>query len=207
MKKTLIMALLSVATVSASRADIAVNFAFVQSGIGNLGGTTVADLVNGSLFVELLWSPAALSFVPTYTPGTPDAGHFVLFSGNIGTSAGFADAGDIDGTTVYNDADVGGGSIDSGFLYGKFFNDQTVPTEWTFIDSIAPVAIPAVGPPPTPADLDLYNSGSIDASYASAFDSGNGINVTALQVVPEPSVLAFLGLGGLALAARRRFTA
>jgi hypothetical protein len=32
-------------------------------------------------------------------------------------------------------------------------------------------------------------------------------DIGAVTLVPEPSVLAFLGLGGLALAARRRFTA
>lgn len=42
--------------------------------------------------------------------------------------------------------------------------------------------------------------------YDSATDPGLGSGFT-MTVVPEPSVLAFLGLGGLALAARRRFVA
>ena len=51
----------------------------------------------------------------------------------------------------------------------------------------------------TPANPDVYNANGMNTSVA--FGIGD---VLYLQLIPEPSTLAFLGIGGLVLAIRRR---
>jgi len=196
-----VIASLTVALVLAvpAKSAISVDFSAVTGGIIANGGTTPGDLWNGSIYWELIWSPTA-SALPTLTPGTVDVGNYLLDSGTVSTALGLADLGDLDGSATYTDADVGSNDIDAGFVYGKFFDQLGSPSYWTITSFISPDnSDPGASPPQTPATLEI-------ASGAYTFENG-GAMLNEFQVVPEPSVLAFLGLGGLALAARRRFTA
>lgn len=198
--KKIIASLALLATVTAStQAAISVDFSATAGGIISNGGTTAADLWSGNLYWELIWAPTATA-LPTLTPGLADAGNFILASGTSATTVGLADLGDLDGSAVYSNTDVGGASIETGFVYGKFFDTSSSPSYWTMTSFISPAnSDPGALPPQTPATLEV-------AQGPYTFTE-SGVLLNELQVVPEPSVIAFLGLGGLALAARRRFTA
>jgi hypothetical protein len=187
---------------TSANATISINFAGASAGIGIEDGTALGDLWNGSLFVELLWAPSSLTAAPSFTPGIADAGHFILWSSTITTASGLILEGDLDGTASYTASLVGGGDISAGFVYGRIFDDASAPTLWTYVNldengnpAVAGPSNPTASPPQTAKPLDLRNLDSV-------FDADNGLYITAM--IPEPSVMALMGLGGLLVAIRRR---
>lgn len=201
MKKLLIAALLSVSMASASNAMIGI-YANAELGyIGVTGATTdaPANLFNGTVLMQMIWSASAgYSSVGTADGGGLDAGYELLWSGNVDVVDGLIPSGDIDGPATY------GAYNPPGYVYVRVF-DSAAPTVGDFYlnsQQIGPSLTQLTNtPPPTPDPLDIgQGMAAIDLG-------GYYINPLNIEIVPEPSVLAFLGLGGLALAVRRRFVA
>jgi hypothetical protein len=106
----------------------------------------------------------------------------VSFPGNAGSVFGDFNAG----SSVY------AGALEGGFVFVRIFQDTTPDAGELYYDSPTLLTTQFTGiqaPQLAQANTDVIN--------------GNQLTLT---IVPEPSVLAFLGLGGLALAARRRFS-
>lgn len=87
----------------------------------------------------------------------------------------------------------------AGFVFMRVFQTAS-PTVGEYYFDSALLALQNRGSDPI-ADTQLLYLETGSDSYPS---QGVALN---LEIVPEPSVLAFLGLGGLALAVRRRFVA
>jgi hypothetical protein len=104
----------------------------------------------------------------------------------------------------FTDADVGGNDINSGYLYSRIFQDSSIDEgdlyfqSPTFLGPELPVfSTDPVTTPDTDFNASSPRSGLIvmETSDADVF-----------TVIPEPSVMALLGFGGLVLAIRRRMT-
>lgn len=205
MKTKLITIIVSLLLAYQAKATISVNFDSVAGGVANTGGTTLADLFSGSSLLQLIWSPVDAYSVLNPIAGVVDSGYFILWSGTI---SGGVVGGDADSGAVYSNANVGGANINNGFIYGRVFS-STAPIAGDYyaqgerISTASPFPDASSIPTPPPGQLELVSGAG------AVFDSENGLFMLPLNnpIVPEPSVLAFLGLGGLALAARRRFIA
>lgn len=190
---------------SQSNATISVNFDSVAGGVASTGGTSLGDLYGGSSLLQLIWSSVNAYSSDNAVGGSVDAGYFILWSG---TFSGGVVGGDADGGAVYSNADVGGSNINAGYIYGRVFT-STSPIlgeyfgQSALVSTASPFPDASSNPTPPPGQLDLISGPSI------VYDGPNDLFMLPMniEIVPEPSVLAFVGLGGLALAARRRFVA
>ena len=185
-------------------ADIAVNWRAIN-GFYNwnapVGPADPGDYINaagGSSLAYMIYSPSGVITVDTgniagYLVGGDNV--VVSIAGNPVTVAGAAD---------YGYFDYGNGTPITG--YGA-----VGATLWSrVIDMSAPLAVlqyfdgPAISAvaynPAQPSLLDLNGQSPAGAANGSIGDR-------MIAVVPEPSVLAFLAIGGIAIAIRRRKTA
>lgn len=203
MKKVALCLLIAFGLVASSNASISVNFTTLTGAVANPGGTTAGDLFTGSGTIQLIWSTIN-AYSSASEGGGVDSGYYILWSGTL--TGGFT-SDDLDGIVDYTNANVGGNNVNAGYIYGRVFDSTTITLSSYYansgIFSTAGFADASGSPKPTPNLVDLIDSPT------SVYDGDFGAYMLPmnLNVVPEPSVLAFLGLGGLALAARRRFVA
>lgn len=178
---------------------------------GFVGSTEINEYVQPGALHVLIWSTTAPPAEDWANPNGDGsgAGEWVLFSG---TAA--AVGGDFDyrsSPLIFNDADVGGNDINSGYVYSRIFEGPTPTPESWYYQSL-------VNPEPTLIAYDAMNAPSTTLDHRAASGTpfpGPALGDTSdpiygagmFQVIPEPSVFAMLGLGGLFLALRRRYVA
>lgn len=205
MKKLLVaMAALSVTSMVAS-ADIFVNWR-AQAGFYDNGsaGAYPGDGIlfpSGTALVQLLWSPDA-----TTTGVDPLGANFLASGGNdilltggtVGWAAGSSGtltvldefAGGLAGTpAIFLNANYGPTTLQGGFVYARVFQDTTPGLGEYFYQSSNALVTAYTG---------SEGANTLDINT----DNTNGNELNQL-IVPEPSVLAFLGAGALVVAYRR----
>lgn len=204
MKKVTLVAVLSIVTASAAQADIGISWS--ASGGFYLNGTDAnldASYINGagSLYAgataQLIWSVDNIAddLDPFNVAGGYVSGDDILLR-SFSASNLYGDYG-AGSPTIYADVDYST-TLAGGYVYARIFDGST-PNVGDYYHASSPFLATA------------YNPGApvlqtLDQNAAPSFVL-YGSNELDTLIVPEPSVLAFLGLGGLALAARRRFTA
>ena len=170
------------ATAIVSSANIAINWGTINQPIwGPAGvGTPVPD---GSI-AQLIWSPTGVLpannlEINALDPLSP------YFPGEIVIGTGFASGGiGLVTPSVINQ--LGQPALVSGFVYTRAFNTGApgIGDFWgvgTVLGNLTDMSVPGASP------------NQLDA----------GGTITAWQIVPEPSVLAFLGIAGAMIALRR----
>lgn len=188
------------------------------------GGTTYPDnaLPSGSM-IQVIWStvnayagsgtPFAQSDAQgnnIVQPSMIGSGYYLLWTGYTPVSAnpGTIESGaDIDGNFDYDNADVGGNNINSGYLYVRIFEaaDPALGT-WYASSQIYNTSTFAVRPPPPGDPIPAATFVDVCDSAPSAIEEGGGFwnQANHGQVVPEPSTMA-LALAGVGLLIYRRF--
>lgn len=201
MKKVLAVIASAVLAVSASQATIQVNY---SSADGVFAPGTMVGIGSG-LLVQVLWS------------ATDPSGGFGVDIGNItgdfGTHrvihSGFTPGGSvIDGTSaLVPEAFLGVSepALLGGYVYARLFS-TAAPTIGDYF-SVSLVTGPGLGdmdPPVGQGALLTFVAMDEDTNTEDAFQ-GIGTNPQQdwVQIVPEPSVLAFLGIGAALVGIRR----
>jgi hypothetical protein len=176
---------------------------------GNEGSTDSADYIPEGAIHALIWSSTAAPGASFLSPGSPvGAEEVVLFQGTADAGVG----GSFDyaaSAIIAEDADVGGLDINSGYVYSRIFEGSAVTAgSWYYQSQVN------IGPGIVEYDV-LVPSSVLDHRTASDVPyPGPALGDTTdptygagmFQVIPEPSVMALLGFGGLVLAIRRRMT-
>jgi len=170
-------------------------FAVIDSnGIFTDVGLTVPVGVGAT--VQLIWS-ADNAYAPAIDGQLDAAGYlanagdYILFQGSGTILGGWI--GDFDSSTNYVSANVGGAPLPSGFVYVRIFQDGTPTSGEQYGESaIVTVVNQQTNVPPDSFD-------TVDASPS----TGLFLNKT-VSAIPEPSVLAFCGIGSMLMAYRRK---
>ena len=194
MKKIIASIALTAALAVSASANINVTWygldGFVRPGGGDVGPndgglSTVAILV---------WTDNLADWNTLLQPGSHTIGNEVILGAPVVTADEFA--------TVFAQQYVG--AFSAGWIYARVFDGGTTVNPATVTPGLLYYQGPAVAANNnnTPDAPDLY-----DMNTSSAGIPGLTTDVLNRAVVPEPSTLAFLGLGGLALALRRRMVA
>ncbi len=202
MKKTsLIIALLTTLSLNAQ--------AGINVLVSGLTGFYRSDDTTGLLqapgglngWIQFIYSTTGVVAGPAGIGGTVDGSESIL------DQFGLTNAGNSDdyGTFVYGLV----APQTTGFWYARLFEGGSSTTGASADNITAGTwyyesAVYAVINNTDPASPDAQ---SIQGNNPTILQTAFGGDFVNYQVVPEPSVLAFLGLGGLALAARRRFIA
>ena len=146
--------------------------------------------------VQVIWS-ADNAYAPAIEGQLDAAGYlanasdYILFQGSSSILGGWL--GDLDGATTYTSANVGGNPLPSGFVYVRVFQDGSPTGGEFYADS---TRIPVINQQTNvPADL----SDVVDIA-----PSGGVFPNKVIAAVPEPSVLAFCGIGSMLMAYRRK---
>lgn len=200
MKKILTVALI-VVSAAICRADISIQYS-TSSAVRWWNGASLANLPSGAL-VQLIWSADSSYATPVFgsipvAGGQYADGDYVLYSANTTVVGGFTDT-QMDGATTYQNADVGGQNVVNGYVYVYIFQDGIVNLgDYYGRSSVigGPLNDVTGSPPASPNVLNVSPSPGLVIGPVS--QGGQG-----LQVVPEPSSMALLGVG-LALVAWRR---
>lgn len=205
MKKLMVaVAALSVTSMVAS-ADILVNWS-AQAGFYRNGtaGAYPSDGIlfpNGTALVQLLWSPDATTtgVDPLGVNFLSGGGNDILLtSGTVGWTAGVTSGtfltidqfGPFTGSpSLFLNANYGPTTLQGGIVYARVFQDTTPGLgEYYYQSTNSPVT----------AYTGVEGANGLDINL----DNTNGNELNQL-IVPEPSVLAFLGAGALVVAYRR----
>jgi hypothetical protein len=172
-----------------AQAQISINW-IDNTGVTQSDGTTPWLAGGGTAVAQLLYSPGGV--IAPATPSGPSGDNVVWDSGSF-TSVSVGNDYGATFSALYQDPTFLAGSV-----FIRIFEADasiTAPGTW-YYDGV----LVAVADDPDPAQQ--VNLGPIN--------SGTGdFNTWQLdqQVIPEPSVFAMLGLGGLFLMIRRRFVA
>jgi hypothetical protein len=210
--RKILLALIAVGFVMDATAQIAIRWDSVKY-IG-LPGTTSGsieptDYVPEGAIHALIWSSTEAPGGSFLEAGSPaGTGEVVLFQGTAaaGSFGGFDYK---DSAIIAEDADVGGVDINAGYVYSRIFEGTSIAAgDWYYQSQVN------LGPTipeydnTVPSSVRLHNSTSGDAFpgivLGDTADPTYGAGM--FQVIPEPSVMALLGFGGLVLAIRRRMT-
>jgi hypothetical protein len=160
-----------------ANAQMSVNWA--TTGAALVDGVGVA---NGSL-AQLIWTPFnATSAIDIINPAIPTGNDYVLAS-TATLGSGFVSGGTFTLTAPPPEHTVPGTLLSDGWAYIRVFN-QAAPDLTGYYGDTTPVAINNWVAPQPPQ------------SYFAA--------APIMQAIPEPSVMALMGLGGLLVAIRRR---
>jgi hypothetical protein len=173
------------------------------------GSITPADYVPEGAIHALIWSSTVAPGGSFLEAGSPaGVGEVILFQGTA--AAGSFGAFDYKATPVEaEDVDVGGLDINAGYVYSRIFEGTNITAgAWYYQSQVN------LGPGIT--EYDSLNPGTVELHQTTAGDAFPGIvlgdtadptyGAGMFQVIPEPSVMALLGFGGLVLAIRRRMT-
>lgn len=198
MKKIIFAGLVAALIAATSHANIVVQWSGVEGFVKNDGSTPLLN--GGGDTVAILVFSASGSFWNTpLLAGSHTVGDEVI----LGSVASITyDAIDPYGFVPVQNVNE---PFNTGFIYARIFDEGTTSDASSVTAGLYYYQGPSVATvnnaDPTAPDQYNMNTGS-------ALIPGFNTDVLNRQVVvPEPSVLAFLGLGGLALAARRRFVA
>jgi hypothetical protein len=204
MKKIKLLVLsITLAVASISYGGISISYS-TSSPIKWWNGASLVNLPAGCL-VQLIWSAdssietAYDTLIPS-TGGQYGGGDYVLLSKPTTSIGGFTDT-QMDGTASYQDVNVGGANILSGYVYVMVFGSAT-PSLGTYygVSSLAfPLNNVDGSPPGSPNVLNVSPSPGLIIGPVS--QGGQGYQVVA---VPEPSTVGLL-LVGVGLMAARRF--
>jgi hypothetical protein len=195
-----------------AHAQIAINWSstsyFLQE--GGDSANYPGDYLGSDAFHVLVWSASAAPEV-AYAQATTGigAGELVLWSsaeaprGAADTREDSARFNYAEAPLVFEDADVGGADINAGYVYSRIFENSTAGVGDWYYQSQANLgdAIPEYD---FQAPVTIQNHRTANASDTALIEMGVGAGM--YQVIPEPSVMALLGFGGLVLAIRRRMT-
>jgi len=179
--------------------DWSIGYGVYPSGTVDLTDATAGSgflAGGGSSLMQLIWTPSATVGVATTADGDFVSGDNVLLaSRTITEGVGGYDEWGYNATipAPFIDATFSPGSV-----FMRVFQDASPDFGDIYFDS-ALLTLEDRGSDPVADTQVLYLETGSD-TYPSQGVALNG----SLTVVPEPSVIAFLGLGGLALAARRR---
>jgi len=204
MKKITYTAMLSIAIAATSYGDIGISWSasggfYFNGADANLDASYIngANSLYAGATAQLIWSVdnIADALDPFNVAGSYVSGDDILLrSFSVSNLYGDYGAG---APTIYSDVGYGV-TLAGGYVYARIFDGST-PNVGEYYHASSPLLATAYNPgAPVLQTLDQ----NADPSFP-AF----GANELNTLIVPEPSVLAFLGLGGLALAARRRFVA
>jgi hypothetical protein len=205
MKK--IIGILSVASlIFATGANAQINVAWRNTQAiffnGSIGaGNQIAE----DFYHILVWSPSPAPAIDEYVAEGTGIGEneVILFQGNAGILGGQFNYP----AQVFDDTDVDGADINTGYLYSRIFQFSTVSDEDVYWESPASMNF---GPTLTEYDPALIPPDSDQIIEHVAPNSATALVMDAsspnFYLVPEPSVMALLGFGGLVLAIRRRMT-
>lgn len=196
-KITVMMFVGAILSLSGARADINVVWGGADGWLRNDDATGILEPVNTGLTAL-----AQLIFTPLNDYGVAGLGGSVEFDEQVLATFEITDAS---GTDAYgNFAEPYTGAFQAGYIYARIFDggtgsdpaNQIVNGTWYYNGPIV-ATIDNI----TPDSPDSYNANG--ANTSPNFGFGDVLNLQ----VPEPSVLAFFGIGGLALAIRRRIKA
>jgi hypothetical protein len=176
---------------------------------GNSGSNDPADYIQEGAIHALIWSSTAAPGASFLEAGSPaGADEVVLFQGTA--AAGSAGTFDYKSFAVIaEDADVGGLDINAGYVYSRIFEGSSITADsWYYQSQVN------IGPGIVEYDNTVPSSVLVHTTSTGTPFPGPALDDTAdptygagmFQVVPEPSVMALLGFGGLVLAIRRRMT-
>lgn len=191
MKKVLATIVLMSALVSA-HASIGVNW-IAGNGV-NAPGTSLDNDMPPGLYALLIWSP---------TPGVfstfSDASPLALDNGNIllGTFTDLNGGGFSTGAIQYNDgsgplAAISEAALLAGGIYMRVFSDDN-PQVGDYWGQMSVMESGFVDQDPTPGTISFPDLSPTEDVPFNAW----------VQIVPEPSVLAFLGIGAALVGIRR----
>lgn len=199
MKKTILTTLFLVCATLSARADIGINWLASLGFYNNGTGPAPSDpddyigFVFGSWTAQLIWSEDGV--VSEIDPFNAGAGYVSGDEIVLRTLTGTGDYGDYSAPapSVYEDSTYTK-TLDSGFVYARIFGG-TAPIIGEYYNASPVLA------------ADLYSESAPALQQLDHNQGDDGIIGGELDrlIVPEPSTLAFLSLGGLALAWRRRF--
>ena len=198
MKKLLTAIIASVSLACAANAALNIQWSAVDGFVKSDGSTPLLD-GTGNTVAILIWSPSGAFYNTDLLAGSHTIGDEVILGPVV--------------TIEYNAADPYGfvpaqnysGAFAPGFIYARIFDEGTTanpatvtPGLWYYQGPI--VAAIDNNTPETPDSYNMHTS-------SAGFDGFQTDVLNRQVVIPEPSTLAFLGLGGLALALRRRMVA
>lgn len=182
--------------------DWSIGWGVYPSGTSDLTDSTPGSgflAGGGSSLLQLIWTPSASVGVATTASGDFVSGDNVVLASRTITDGvdGFDEWG-YNSTTPAPFIDA---TFSPGSVFMRVFQDSSPEFGDLYFDSLL-LTLEDRGSDPVADTQILYleTGSSVYPSQGVAFSP-------SLSVVPEPSVIAFLGLGGLALAARRRFAA
>ena len=156
------------------------------------GSGLLANNGSGSTILQLLFTPSGVvGAVDPFAVGYVSGDNSVLATINVTDGVAGYDEWVYNGTVPQ----YVNPTFTAGYFFMRVFQDATPEVGEYYFDSA------------TLAALDVGSDISVAQQLYLEPDPSNSGVALNLEIVPEPSVLAFLGLGGLALAARRRFVA
>jgi PEP-CTERM motif len=194
LKKLSIIAVSSIIAASAATADINVNWKSADGFLRIDDATGILEPVNTGVtaLAQLIYAPAnAYSAATAAVGGAVEAGYQILDTYVI------TDALGTDAYGIFSESYSG--TFQAGFIYVRVFDGGTgnpaniVGGTW-FYDSPIVATINNL----TPDSPDTINANGANTSPSFGFGD------VLYKQVPEPTTLAFLGIGGVVLALRRR---
>jgi hypothetical protein len=190
LKKLSMMAAVVAVSGMTAKADINILYTGSAGFYVSDPGTGIVD-PSGSFLAQLIYTASGtIGFADAGTVGFVTGDNQVLDS----VTVGFGVPADLAAGSTFGDFNAGvqvyPGPLEGGFVFVRIFQDTTPQGGDFYYDS--------------PTTLTTVFTGTQSPQLIDAnTDFVNGNQLT-LQVVPEPSVLAFMGIGALLMAVRRR---
>jgi hypothetical protein len=202
MRKLIYIATLSIVLANVSYGQIAINWSGLVGFTRDSAGTLPIIDPGQSALVQLLWSPISTPAGATIGGGTL-GGELILTSLWLDL-ANSSEYGEFQPENDY----VNPSGYAPGFVYGRIFDGVAAPDPALIIAGShyywGPfVPLQEITDPSEPQIYSLNRGATLD-DFGVLGPTGLFLDENSNLVVPEPSVMALLGLGGLMLAIRRQ---